>query len=180
MNLKNIALTTLLVIGSASVARADSILSIIGSDVYNTSTTTIDFSAAIVGGTSTGLFSGLPSCLGCVSMIPVLNYGASFVPGTELFVVNEAGNTATVYLESVAVSDNITLSGTDVIVLTGLNAGTYDGSYELTTQFGGNGVRNVTFSASTDVTTTPEPASLALFGTGLLGIVGIARRKLSV
>ena len=178
MNLKNIALTTLLVIGSASVARADSILSIIGSDVYNTSTTTIDFSGAIVGGGSTGIFSGLPACFGCVSIIPTLNYGAGFVPGTELFVVNEAGNTATVYLDSVAVSDDITLSGLDTIIVTGLNAGTYFGDYELTTQKGGNGVRNVTFSATTEV--TPEPASLALFGTGLLGIVGIARRKFSV
>jgi hypothetical protein len=178
MNLKNIALLTALVIGSASVARADSLLSIIGSDVYNTTTKQINFSGSIVAGTSTGLFSGEPACFGCVSIIPTLNYGSGFVPGTELFVVNEGGNTATVYLDTISVSDNITLSGADEIVLTGLNAGTYFGAYELTTQFGGNGKANVTFSATTDI--APEPASLALFGTGLIGIVGIARRKFSV
>jgi hypothetical protein len=179
MNLKNIALLTALVIGSASVARADSILSIGGNDVYDTTADTISFtSVASVGGTSTGIFAGFPDCTACVSMIPVLNYGAGFVPGTELFVANEGGNTATVYLDTAVLSDNITLSGADEIVLTGLNAGTYFGSYELTTQFGGDGVSNVTFSATTAV--SPEPASLALFGTGLLGIVGIARRKFSV
>ena len=179
MNLKNIALLTALVIGSASVARADSILSIMGSDVYDTATTTIDFtSVAGIGGSSSGLFSGFPNCSACVSMIPVLNYGAGFTPGTELFVANEGGNTATVYIDSANVSDDITLTGADEIVLTGLNAGTYFGAYELTTQFGGNGKRDVTFSATTDI--APEPASLALFGTGLLGIVGIARRKFSV
>ena len=38
----------------------------------------------------------------------------------------------------------------------------------------------VTFQVTATASPVPEPASLALFGTGLLGIVGIARRKFNV
>lgn len=38
----------------------------------------------------------------------------------------------------------------------------------------------VTFQVTASASPVPEPASLALFGTGLLGIVGIARRKFNV
>jgi hypothetical protein len=61
---------------------------------------------------------------------------------------------------------------------------TYDSSpatFQFTSQYvAGQPLATLTsFSASASASPVPEPASLALFGTGLVGLVGIARRKLS-
>jgi hypothetical protein len=41
----------------------------------------------------------------------------------------------------------------------------------------GVAVSNVNFSGTTTLTALPEPGSIALFGTGLLGLAGLARRR---
>jgi hypothetical protein len=176
MNIKNIALIAALAIGSTVVAKAD-IMSINGSDVYDTTAQTITFdNPANVGGTSTGIFAGLIPCTGCINMVPSLNYG-SFSGPVELFEGTDNGITVSLTLETLAFTDDLTLTGNAQVDINGVLT---DGTYELTTQGGGDGVSDVTFSETTKVSATPEPASLALFGTGLLGVVGIARRKFSV
>jgi hypothetical protein len=53
------------------------------------------------------------------------------------------------------------------------------GEFQFTSQYvAGQAIGTMTsFSASASATPVPEPASLALLGTGLLGIVGLARRR---
>jgi hypothetical protein len=79
------------------------------------------------------------------------------------------------------------LSITGMGNFTGTGLVTYDSTpaqFQFTSQYvAGQTVGTLTsFSASASATpppTIPEPASLALFGTGIVGIVGLARRKFS-
>jgi hypothetical protein len=173
MKIRSIVAITALVLGTATFAKADK-LSITGSDNYTS--TTINFvGAGSVGGTSTGIFAGFLDCYGCVDLTssPITYAGAPFTP-TEIYTISDNGNTATLTLDDInTVDGNLEIIGDATLVVNGT---TYLGILDLTTQQGP--ADGVTFSATTSV--APEPASLALFGTGLIGIVGIARRKLKV
>jgi len=181
MKLQNFALLSALVVLSTNYAKAD-LLSINGSDSYTSAGSpvtgfTINFDpSANVGGTSTGIFSGFLDCIGCVTMAPSLTYtqGTPFTP-TQIFSIVDNKSTATVTLTSInTLIGDVDVTGDAIVVIDGV---TYYGTLGLTTQFGGDGVSDVTFSASTKVNPVPEPASLALFGSGLLGIVGAMRHK---
>lgn len=197
MIIKNYVTIAALVLGTAAMAKAD-VLSINGSDSYKSTTTnnvygvpvatsaTINFtSVGNVGGTSSGIFSAFADCTSCATMAPSLSFSNTgtlaapnyvFTP-TRVFSVTEGANTASVTLQSITqVANDVDLTGAALVLINGKS---YNGTLELTTQGGGSGINNVTFSATTNATTSPvpEPTSLTLLGTGLLSVAGMARRK---
>jgi len=116
--------------------------------------------------------------------------------GVLLFQTVEAGATLNFYvteIDSVTVGVNPTftgvhhnipltpgvtsaISGIGYITLTG-NAVPQDITFFLTSVAPGTGSKAFSLQIVSDASPIPEPGGLALLGTGLLGLVGVSRRK---
>lgn len=204
--LKRLIALSVLAIGSVAVAHADSIsgfFSADGTDSFNaTSPYNLTFVpgtsavAAGIGGTfATYLTDGNPITF-TPGAIPFV-LGNNVPPSIQLFSTTENGETFGFTVTDfnagfVTPGTSGCLTGQTCLAITGMGIFTGTGVVNYTPtpadfQFTSQYVVNepigspTSFSASASAIPpgVPEPASLALFGTGIVGIVGIARRKFS-